>query len=370
MRGSMETPSFVQHVSISPNRFTRPLCSAPSAFRRFYSPRTFRAVASISCCLESEINDELENELEALEGTELKWAEIDFPTIEDELRAIDEYVKEEDIDEDDCWPVFLRAGAYESRGQSQLALAQLSKIEHKAGIAKVPNLWERRAYNAFKTGDIARANAYFDVSLRVYYDAVGNELHFAHWFEENFKSYMPKHNGPAFSFQRGICKYCVGMLQEARGFFVSGLIIGDIGSEHAVLWLLASAVRSSPTMTVPDSDLTVVNDWREEGEPVKDSTLGYCLELYVQGATGSDSNVDDLLRKLSGIAEGTQSEESLTAVIYLALFYDSISRNEELRDLWLEKIAALPGGPANTSTLDFVYHAAKYRFSGSKVNIT
>eukprot|EP00171_Calliarthron_tuberculosum_P020733 IDg20733t1 len=150
-----------------------------------------------------------DKEMKELEGTALKWSEIDFPTIEDELRAIDEYVEAEEIPEGDCWPIFLRACAYEFRGQSQLALAQLSKIKSAAGMAKVPNLWERRAYNSFKVGNIAKASALFDVSLTIYSQALGNELHFSHWYETNFDAYKPRHNGPGFPVQRGICKYCV-----------------------------------------------------------------------------------------------------------------------------------------------------------------
>lgn len=306
--------------------------------------------------------------MEVLEGTQLKWAEIDFPTVQDELRAIDEYMVAEEIDADDCWPMFLRACAYESRGSSTLALAQLSKIVHKAGIAKVPNLWERRAYNAFKTGDIGRANAFIDVGMGLCYDALGNHLHFSHWFDEHFADYLPRHNGPAYAFQRGICKYCVGELQEAREAIVGGVVTNLLGAEHAVLWLIATAAMHSVDGTVTNVDWDVVTGWRVEHDRPAGSVLHACLELFTERAAGTDGTAADALEKVVAFAEGERGDDALTACIYLALYYDAIARDVELRDAWLDKVGTFEGGSKPTDTLDFVYHAAKYKFSSNNIN--
>lgn len=307
----------------------------------------------------------LEKELQKLEGTKLKWAEIDFPTIQDELDAIDEYVAEEGIEEGDCWPIFLRACAYESRGQSQLAIAQFSMVLSAAGLSMVPNLWERRAYNTFKVGDLGKADALYDVSIRILTEAIGNELHFAHWFDDTFSDFLPRHNGPSFAIQRAVAKYCTADLPAARSALIPALIVRDTGAEHAVLWLIASELKPESLPYGMRSDLRIIEEWRDS-EPhdyPNSDTLRLCLDIFLARAQNPDTDVSSLVDKLKYVtANAIDVRDSTTALIYLALYYDAIDGDEASRDLYLDKIGQLPGSPSCTDSLDFVYHAARYRF--------
>lgn len=368
----MTTLLFVHCLTLSSSTFSNRrvdhLCSAAvtavPGSRKSYR----RALATPHACVSGPATKDLgldgsslDKEMKELEGTSLKWSEIVFPTIEDELRAIDEYVEAEEIADGDCWPIFLRACAYESRGQSQLALAQLLKVEAAEGLSKVPNLWERRGYNTFKVGNIRKASALFDVSQTIYCQALGNELHFSHWFEDNFEAYKPKHNGPAFSVQRGICKYCVGMVEEARNYLVSGIILRETGSDHAVLWLLASCARSSNEMSKA-CDMNVVQDFRKEVGSEVSRTLNLCIDLYCIALYAESANVVEIVDSLTEIAKGNNGDESLVAATYLALYHDSMTRNSEECDRWLDVIGKFSWDSPRTDTLDYVYHAAKFRF--------
>lgn len=326
-------------------------------------------VHAIQFCMSSRKADEqksdgpnVDKELKELHGTQLKWSEIDFPTVHDELRAIDEYVKQDNIPEGDAWPIFLRACAYESVGQSQLALAQLSKIYAAAGLAKVPNVWERRAYNTFKIGDVKKADAFFGVSETIHREALGNELHFSHWYEDNFVDFKPKHNGPAFSIQRGVCKYFIGSLDEATSYFVSPVILRSIGHEHAVLWMLASSARNSAIGKASVTDIGVIRNWRKSDTSAISKSISLAIDLYCLASSSEEVDTSELIESLSKIAESDSGDESLVAAIYLALYYDSLSKDDEQRDQWLNLIADLPGGPLRTDSLDFMYHAAKLRY--------
>lgn len=309
-------------------------------------------------------DENIARELKELEGTSMKWAEIPFTSVTEELNAIDEYVKEEEIEETDAWPQFLRGAAYEHWGQPRLALAQYSKIKYAGGLAKVPELWERRAYNSFKIGDMAGANAYFDVSLRLYTEAVGNELHFAHWFNRNFKDFLPKHNGPSSAVQRGICKYCVGMLGQARESFVAAITMREFGVQHAKLWLLASSARSSKEQTAKESDLHVAGLRPREEEQYCD-VLREVLTLYVAAGKGDQPACESALSKLEANAKESKSAEALLLSVYLALFHDAFTGNQEKRDTWVKRVREFDGPPSTSDTLNYVYHAAKNNFTST-----
>lgn len=296
----------------------------------------------------------------------LKWSEIPFTSVTEELNAIDEYVKEEDIPDDDAWPKFLRGAAYEYWGQPKLALAQLGKIQHAAGLMRVPNLWERRAYNSFKVGDLAAANAYFDVALRTHLEALGNELHFSHWFNTNFADYVPKRNGPSSAIQRGVCKYCVGMYSEARQGLVSGLATKALGSRHGVLWLIASAARASGSPLMPNADKPIVKPWVESSS--KDEVLTSLLQLFVDTTSLDRPPIDGLLKSLESDARSLEADDdALTICIYLALYYDSLRKNDAKRDLWLDQVHRMQGPSSQTDTLNYVYYAALYRLGAAPV---
>ena len=311
----------------------------------------------------------VEEELKQLEGTKLKWSEIDFPTIEDELNAIDEYVREEEIEEGDCWPIFLRACAYESRGQTQLALAHFSKIKNAAGLSMVPNLWERRGYNSFKAGAIKKADALFDVSAGILAEAVGNGLHFSHWFDDNFANFIPRHNGPAFSLQRGICKYCAGKFDAARSGLVPGLVVRDLGSEHGFLWLIATTIRTGKSSML-EADIDIIKEYYTNDIPNDlNGTLRQCMDFYFKVACDPKSDCETDIGSLRTIAEQGAEVDGLIAAMYLALFFDSVRRDESERDRWLDKVAEYPGGPSSVDTLDFVFHAAKSRFGATDTSL-
>lgn len=305
---------------------------------------------------------EMKDLIEKLDVKLLRWADIPFSSIEEELRAIDDYEKEEGLAEANVWPKFLRGAAYEYWGQPQLALAQYAKTDQGAGLRQVPELWERRAYNSFKVGKIGHANAYFDVALRLFQDSCGNELHFVHWFYTNFQDYVPKWNGPPAAIQRGICKYCIGDVKEARENFIPEIFLKNDDVEHAILWLLAcSAKVKKEDGLVITRDLKVVREALEydiEWNP----RLRLLIDLFFAHGEGFMSHVSDAEGKLADAIKGDESDD-VTTFLYLALYHDAFTGDEEERDRALDTTIAIGSTAFPNDMENFLFCAAKNRLT-------
>jgi hypothetical protein len=294
--------------------------------------------------------------------TVLLWREIEFGGLEEELAAIDDYAAEEKLEESDPWPRFLRGAAYEHWGRPSLALAQYDTVNSAKGLRMVPELYLRKAYNAFKVGEVATANALHDVAKAISIAAVGNQLHFSYWFEKNFADFKPRHNGPPFSAQRGICKYCSGFPVDARGSLAPAILARTGPSEgigHICLWFLASCAKLVPVSAdsgpaVPsEGDLKVARDVLAADDLVED--LVPLASLYM--GTASVGEVETFVR-----AAG-EDEFAMIRAVYLALYHDAYAGSSAKRDEWLDVALAAPRSDCAHDVNDFVYHAAKNRFS-------
>lgn len=297
----------------------------------------------------------------------LKWSEIDFTDIQEELRAIDEYEQKEELPEDDPWPKFLRGAAYEHWGQPQLALAQYALTKHAEGLRLVPDIWERRAYNAFKIGEVMASNAYFEMASIIAGDASGNELHFSHWFHENFENFVPKNNGPPVAIQRGICKYCMGQFVRGRESLAAHIAVSGPCLAHAVLWLLAVSYRSVSNLgigevRIPKSDFGLCEPIIQQNA-VDSDNLHLMLNLYgsvVQHDTEQRDNCYDALIK---VVEAEAPHINIILHVYLALYHDAFTRDLEQRDIFLDKICSLSSTKSPNDVENFLYHAGKNRLA-------
>ncbi|KAI0562556.1 hypothetical protein FGB62_58g130 [Gracilaria domingensis] len=301
--------------------------------------------------------------IKKLDPKELKWSEIPFGSVQEELDAVDEYEREEGLEPDSVWPKFLRGAAYEHWGQPHLALAQYSKVPAGTELSKVPQLWERKAYNSFKIGKVDEANAYCDIALTIYGQSVGNELHFAHWFNANFQDYLPKWNGPHANVQRGICKYCVGMDKGARECLVSQIALAGAELEHAILWFLAASVRMAEDGIAPEWDMKMVHralkaeyDW--------DPRLRLFMDLFVAHATGVFGEVAEIEERLSNAIKKDDGDD-IVSKVYIALYHDAFTKDHEERDRALDEAVALGSSRYQNDTENFLFCAAKNRLSGT-----
>lgn len=292
---------------------------------------------------------------------ELKWAEIPFSSIEEELAAIDDYEKEESLPPSDPWPKFLRGAAYEYWGQPQLALAQYAKTGDSHGLKRVPELWERRAYNAFKIGNVEAANVSFEVALGLMSESTGNELHFAHWFHANFKDYLPKRNGPPAPVQRGIVKYCVGYPNDARSSFIPQIYIGVKDIEHPLLWFLACCGKLAGEEPIRESDMDVIEKTLER-DYEWDPRLRMLIDLYYAASKRVFGEVTDAETRLSEAIKGDEKDD-ITTYVYLALYHDAFTGEHDERDRALDMVSAI-GIPRSTNdTENFLFHVAKNRIA-------
>lgn len=304
---------------------------------------------------------EQEELIKALDAKPLRWSEIPFASIHEELDAIDEYVREEDVNDNDPWPKFLRGAAYEYWGQPQLALAQYAKTSHAGGLRRIPELWERRAYNCFKLGKVAAAHSYFEISLGLYYESCGNELHIVHWFYENFTDYLPKWNGPAAPIQRGICKYCFGDPEKARSCFMPQIATLEKEVDHALLWFLASAAKASNSAGLRTIDENVVADALSDG--VKWSPrLELFFKLYYAAARGEYDRVAESENELSESIKADKSDDICTH-LYTALYHDAFTKDFAERDRALDIVQAIGCPPSTHDVENFLFFTAKNRLS-------
>lgn len=297
----------------------------------------------------------------------LKWSEIDFANIQEELDAIDDYERTEALPEDDPWPKFLRGAAYEHWGQPQLALAQYALTKHAEGLRLVPDIWERRAYNAFKMGEVKASNAYFDLAALVSGDATGNELHFSHWFYENFANFVPKNNGPPVPIQRGICKYCMGQFFRGRESLVAHIAIDGPHIAHATLWLLAMSYRSASDSSIgdikiPASDFEICEPVLKQNAADSEDNLRLLLNLYgtfVQGDGTCNVHYGNIIE----IIEADAPHVSVVLYVYLALYHDAFTRDLDQRDKFLDKVCSLSGTKSPNDVENFLYHVGRNRLT-------
>ncbi|CAN8073562.1 unnamed protein product [Agarophyton chilense] len=296
-----------------------------------------------------------------LNPKELKWSEIPFESVQEELDAIDEYEREEGLEENAVWPKFLRGAAYEHWGLPQLALAQYAKVPQGTELSKVPQLWERKAYNSFKIGKVNEANAYCDIALTIYGQSVGNELHFAHWFHAKFQDFLPKWNGPHATVQRGICKYCAGMDKGARESLVTQIALEGSDLEHAILWFLAASVRMSSDGVAPEWDLRMVRK-ALQADYEWDPRLRILIDLYMAHATGMFGDVAEVEQKLSEEIKMDECDD-IVSKVYVALYHDAFTKDYAERDRVLEEVLALGCSKNQHDTENFLFFAVKNRFS-------
>lgn len=291
----------------------------------------------------------------------MKWSDIPFRSIQQELDLIDEYEHEEEVGESDPWPKFLRGAAYEYWGQPHLALAQYAKTNSAGSLRRVPELWERRAYNAFKIGNVAAAHTYFEIALGLFYESAGNELHLVHWFYDNFKDHLPKWNGPPAPLQRGICKYCVGRAKESRTSFMPQIELRQEDMEHSLLWFLAAAVKSAPDGIMASADARVVQeavdrdfDWNPR--------LKMFTKLFHARARGIYGEVTEAELELSNAIKADEKDDVISHV-YLALYHDAFTNETAERDRALDIVTAIGSTASPRDTENFLFHVAKNRIA-------
>lgn len=294
----------------------------------------------------------------------MKWAEIPFRSIHQELALIDEYEREEELNEDDPWPKFLRGAAYEYWGQPQLALAQYTKTKDAGGLRRVPELWERRAYNSFKIGNVAAANTYSEIALSLFNESTGNELHFTHWFYDNFKDHLPKWNGPPAPLQRGICQYCVGNMKEVRSSLVPQIELMAQDVEHSLLWFLAAASRYGTDGIMKPWDARIVAKALQR-EYNWNPRLRMILTLFHAAAQGVYGEVTVAEQELSEAIKADDKDDISTHV-YMALYHDAFTKDTSERDRAFDVISALGGSASPRDTENFLFHAAKNRLTMPK----
>eukprot|EP00178_Gracilaria_changii_P025056 TRINITY_DN762_c0_g1_i1.p1 TRINITY_DN762_c0_g1~~TRINITY_DN762_c0_g1_i1.p1 ORF type:complete len:386 (+),score=68.89 TRINITY_DN762_c0_g1_i1:108-1265(+) len=339
-----------------------------SSFR--YARRDRAALVQLSASDEAPPDESLTEEekehqklIKELEPKELKWSEIDFEGIQAELDAIDEYERHEDLSDEDLWPKFLRGAAYEHWGQPQLALAQYSKIPAGTQLSKVPQLWERKAYNSFKLGKVGEANAYCDIALTIYGQSVGNELHFAHWFQTHFEDYIPKWNGPHANIQRGICKYCVGSYKGTRESLVSQIALEEEHLEHAILWFLAASVKTATDGVALECDLKMVRK-ALNAERDFDPRLRLFIDLYMAHATGVFEDVAQIEERLSNEIKNDGLDDVVSKV-YIALYHDAFTNDQAECDRAMDEVVALGSTRNQHDVENFFFFVAKNRLSST-----
>lgn len=370
-------PISTAYVSPSVPSAVGSLCRPPTSIRRFRSglrppQRNFacnlprRPHTVIHACTEpAQPSGNDPDELAELAAKELRWREIDFESLESELAAIDGYAREEELPESDAWPIFLRGAAYEHWGRPRLALAQYDLVRHSKGILLVPDLWMRKAYNAFKVGDVVIADAYHEIAAMIRAEAVGNQMHFSFWFEEHFADFKPRHNGPMFPLQCAICRYCVD--KDGMAYVracIAPLLVAKAGAsrelQHAALWMLAACARlKSKSEPVVPSDL-----------PVKD------LDLLKPALETSLADEGDYLASVSalflgspdalGVAESTAregGEHALAQALYLALYHDAFTKDDIAREKWLDIASGSEQPDCTNGYEDFLYFVAKNRLA-------
>jgi hypothetical protein len=298
----------------------------------------------------------------------LKWREIPFGSLQEELDAIDVYVKEEEIQESDAWPRYLRGAAYEHWGQPALALAQYDTCYKSRGLRYVPEFWLRKAYNAFKTEQVAKAENYHKKAMEVSVNAVGNQLHFSFWFENNFADFMPKHNGPSFSLQRGICLYTAGKIESAKSTLVpfllqSTTIVGDL--DHGAMWFLAASHRTRKAVT-PNTSLE--RDVSLVSQILAGPTLNPALKPLVPLFLGNSDHLE--VGKNAAMEEMQDGDTAMLRAFYMALYFDAYTDDVDSREEWLDRALAAPKNFSPSSVSDFIYHAAKNRLTARSPETT
>lgn len=278
-----------------------------------------------------------------------------FASLEAELAAITEYKASEGLEDDNSWPIYLSGAAYEHWGRPRLASAQFDLLRHSKGIRLIPELWCRKAYNAFKVGDISYAERYHEIASLIRAEAVGNQMHFSFWFENTFKDFKPRPNGPPYFLQSAICKYCTGKFKKAYQVIRPSLVAGSCGPRGmvlAALWLLAISARLNETANVdglPEADVAMARD-AISAAGVVDDDLKPIVELFFNpGSQVAGPGVED--GDVFQIRAG-----------FMALFNDSIARDEQKQKVWFDSVDVCRAPDCTHDDVDFMYWATKHRF--------
>lgn len=324
-----------------------------------------RTRSSIRCS--ADFSDNVENIPEddsGLSAKELRWRDIKFDSLQHELRAVDDYEREEELPEGDPWPIFLRGAAYEHWGRPKLALAQYDLLRYSKGLLLVPDLWMRKAYNAFKVGDVVIADAYHEVAAHIRAESVGNQLHFSCWFEEHFADFKPCHNGPPFPLQNAICRYCVD--RDSMSYVrncVAPLVVAkacdpcDI--QHAALWMLAACAQlKSRTESVQPSDLAT-GDMQLAASAFERGSAGKGIAPIAALFLGSSPNGAEDAERL-GREEG---ENALERALYMALYHDAFTKDKGAREEWLDIASSLHQPVCTHDCQDFLFFTARNRLT-------
>lgn len=302
-------------------------------------------------------------EMRGLEPTALKWSEIPFGSLEEELAAVDEYAREEELDDNDCWAIYLRGAAYEHWGRARLATAQYELVRHARGLRLIPELWLRKAYNSFKTGDVALADRLHDIAELIQGEAVGNQMHFSFWFETEFKNFKPRHNGPPFAVQEAIIKYSAEKFANARTSLCSLLctmLSSQEDLEHAGLWLIATSARLNSTIAVdvgglPRNDVELAEKVLAGESQRVSEALAPMAELFLGSGKAAVDKAEEIASR--------GGEHALERAFYMALYYDSLARDEKQRDRWLEVVGGMEPPAITHGNADFMYWTGKNRFT-------
>lgn len=339
--------------------------SAISTVPRLFRWRSARRASHIprhtpQCCANSKPVDGEDVGDTGLEAKTLRWREIPFADLQAELKAIEDLRAKEDLEDDDPWARFLRGAAYEHWGRPSLALAQYELLNTATGITTVPELWQRKAYNAFKVGDVERADTFLRQADLAGFDAVGNQMHFVTWFNEHFGELMPQHNGPNFHLQYAIIKYCMGDLKAARESAAPSVLMklntrNDLAD--CVLWLLAISAKLGDKIPKErrENDAQLA---RSGAEGISSDDL---FTLLLPAFLGESTD----LAKVETIAEkGTCGDaEGVRANVYLALYYDTVVQDAEKRDRWLNGFGESHSLPLTSDIVDFLHAVGRNKLS-------
>ncbi|GAB0496104.1 hypothetical protein MMPV_007414 [Pyropia vietnamensis] len=191
------------------------------------------------------------------DGTEsipLRYADVRFPSLPEQLAYIDSYAAT--LPPDDVWPVYLRAAAL-AAWDCPAAAATAYRAAMDVAFENIADAHERVAAVLLATGDVtaAAAAARQGTTLRV--GAVGTENAAGVQFEADFGPYLPPPPGVAAPAVAVLAAYAVG---DDRGAMAAAAVAtatesgepgtvtastAGLGSAELGLWRAAAAARAA-----------------------------------------------------------------------------------------------------------------------------
>lgn len=186
-------------------------------------------------------------------------------------------------------------------------------------------------------------------------------MHFAHWFNANFKDYLPKRNGPPAPVQRGIVKYCVGYPNDARNSFVPQIYVNEKEVEHPLLWFLACCAKLAGEEPMRGVDAIVVEKTLKR-DYEWDPRLRMLVDLYYAAARRDFGEVTDAETKLSEAIKGDEKDD-ITTYVYLALYHDAFTEEYDERDRALDIVSAIGSPKSTNDTENYLFHVANNRLT-------